>query len=308
MRRRANPARDGAALFDPTSPLTATGNLGRRAAVSRAIDSGSTAAAVVAVGLLGIVVYGVVSRATSVLSLDFIIKNPVGLHGGGIANALLGTIVIVAFGAVIALPIGILTGLYLTEFARQSSRTGRALKLGLDLMQGLPTIVVGLFVYGLIVLAEHKQSGFAASVALSIVMLPLMARSAQEVLLLVPNTLREGADALGVARWRTVLTVILPAAAGGIATGAILSIARAAGETAPLLICNSLFNQSTTELNLFGHGVPSIPMLILNVSDQPDPQALNQAWGAASVLLAFILLANIVARTLLARTRRKMGQ
>jgi phosphate transport system permease protein len=102
--------------------------------------------------------------------------------------------------------------------------------------------------------------------------------------------------------------VILPAAAGGIATGAILSIARAAGETAPLLICNSLFNQSTTELNLFGHGVPSVPMLILNVSDQPDPQALNQAWGAASVLLAFILLANILARTLLARTRRKMGQ
>jgi phosphate transport system permease protein len=308
MRRRAKLAPDGAPLFDPTSPLTATGNLGRRAAVSRAIDSGSTAAALVAVGLLGIVVYGVVSRATSVLSLDFVITNPVGLHGGGIANALLGTMVIVGFGAVIALPIGILTGLYLTEFAGQNSRTGRALKLGLDLMQGLPTIVVGLFVYGLIVLAQHKQSGFAGSIALSIVMLPLMARSAQEVLLLVPNTLREGADALGVARWRTVLTVILPASAGGIATGAILSIARAAGETAPLLICNSLFNQSTTELNLFGHGVPSIPMLILNVSDQPDPQALNQAWGAASVLLAFILLANILARTLLARTRRKMGQ
>ena len=120
----------------------------------------------------------------------------------------------VAFGAVIAIPIGVLTGLYLTEFAGRSSRTGRVLTLALDIMQGIPTIVAGLFVYGLIVAVQHRESGWAGSVALAIVMLPLIARSSQEVLLLVPGSLREAADALGVARWRTVLTVILPSAGG----------------------------------------------------------------------------------------------
>jgi phosphate transport system permease protein len=180
------------------------------------------------------------------------------------------------------------------------------LKLGLDLMQGIPTIVVGLVIYGLIVLPLHQQSGFAAAVALAIVMLPLMARSSQEVLLLVPGTLREAADALGVSRWRTVLTVILPAATGGIATGAILAIARGAGETAPVLICDAGFNTQTTSLNPF-HGVPNVPMYILTIADQAVPDAFAHAWGAAFVLLVIILLANVVARTLLARSRTKMG-
>jgi phosphate transport system permease protein len=251
------------------------------------------------------VVYGVVSRGASVLSLDFLINNPVGLAGGGIANALLGTILIVALGAVIAIPIGVLTGLYLTEFAGPRSRLGSGLKLVLDLMQGLPTIVIGLFIYGLIVLPTSKESGFAGSLALAIVMLPLIARASQEVLLLVPNALREAADALGVSRWRTVLGVILPSAMGGIATGVILSIARAAGETAPLLFADGIFNPGTTELNLFGHGVPNIPMLILSTSDLAFPQALARAWGAAFVLLVAILLANIGARVLLRRSRAR---
>ena len=294
-------------LFDPTAPLTTTGNLRRRAIISRLVDTGSTAAALFAVGMLGVVVYGVISRGAPALSLDFIIKNPVGLASGGIANSLLGTLVIVAFAAVIAIPLGILTGLYLTEFGAAGSRLGQLLKLGLDLMQGLPTIVVGLFVYGLIVVPSHRQQGWAASVALAIVMLPLVARASQEVLLLVPSTLREAADALGVARWRTVVSVILPAATGGILTGAILATARAAGETAPLLVVNSIFNPATTQLNPFGKGVPSVPMLILNTSDLAVPQAFVRAWGAAFVLLVFILLANIGARVLLARSRAKMG-
>jgi phosphate transport system permease protein len=296
-----------APLFDPTAPLVASGNLRRRAAVSRMVDGGSVIAAVIAIAVLAILVIGVVGKAAPVLSFSFIFQNPQGLVGGGIANALLGTLIVVALGAVIALPIGILTGLYLTEFGGARSRAGRLLKLGLDLMQGLPTIVVGLFVYGLIVLSEHKETGFAGSVALAIVMLPLMARSSQEVLLLVPNSLREAADSLGVSRWRTVLTVILPAASGGIATGAILSIARAAGETAPLLITNSLFNTATTQLNPFGHGVPSIPMFILNTYDLAVQGTFTRIWGAAAVLLGFILLLNILARVLLARSRRKMA-
>ena len=205
--------------FDPTAPLTPSGNLRRRAAVSRLVQISATAAAVFAVAVLVIVCYGVASRGASALSFGFVIHNPSGLAGGGIFNSLLGTLEIVAFGALIALPIGILTGLYLTEFAGPRSRTASALRLALDVMAGLPTIIVGLFVYGLIVIPQHRQSGFAGGIALAIVMLPLMARSSQEVLLLVPASLREAADALGVNRWRAVVSVILPAAFGGILTG-----------------------------------------------------------------------------------------
>jgi phosphate transport system permease protein len=294
-------------LFDPTAPLTPSGNLRRRGVVDRIVRVVATAAAVAAVAVLGIIVAGVVVHGASALSLGFVVHNSQGLAGGGIANMLLGTLEIVAAAAVIAVPIGILTGLYLTEFAGARSRTGRILKLALDMMQGLPTIVVGLFVYGLIVIPLHRESGFAGAVALSIVMLPLMARASQEVLLLVPGSLREAADALGVSRWRTVLTVILPAAVGGLVTGAILAIARAAGETAPLLICDSLFNQTATSFNLFG-GVPSVPMFIYESYDLPLASAVDRVWAAALVLMIFILIANIGARVILARSRAKMGR
>jgi phosphate transport system permease protein len=299
-------AQTEAAVPDWTGPLTPSGNLRRREAVSRLASGAAVAAAAIAVVMLVIVVYDVVRRGAKVLSFSFLTHNTIGIGGGGIANALLGTAVIVAFAALLATPVGILMGLYLTEFAGASSRWGRGLKLALDLLQGLPTIVVGLFIYGLIVLAEHKQTGFAGSVALAIVMLPLIARSSQEMLELVPGTLRDAADALGVSRWRTVVGVILPAAAGGITTGAILAIARAAGETAPLLICNSLYDASATQLNIFGHGVPSIPMYIFQEIDSPDPEAINHIWAASFALLTLILLANIGARVLVARSRRKL--
>jgi phosphate transport system permease protein len=294
-------------LFDPTAPLTPSGNLRRRAVVDRIVQVIATAAALAAVAVLVIVVYDVASHGASALSLGFVVHNSQGLAEGGIAQSLLGTLEIAAAGAVIAVPLGILTGLYLTEFAGARSRTARILKLALDMMQGLPTIVVGLFVYGLIVIPLHQESGFAGAIALSIVMLPLVARASQEVLLLVPGSLRDAADALGVNRWRTVLTVILPAAIGGIVTGAILAVARAAGETAPLLICDSIFNPNATSFNLF-HGVPSVPMFILQSFDLPLAGVVARTWAAALVLMIFILLANIGARVVLARSRAKMGQ
>jgi phosphate transport system permease protein len=294
-------------LFDPTAPLTASGNLRRRMVVNTVVRVTATAAALAAVAILAIIVYDVIVRGASSLSLDFVVQTPQGLAGGGIFNFLAGTFLVVALGAVIALPLGILTGLYLTEFAGPRSRVASLLKLTLDVMQGLPTIVVALFVYGLLVIPEKRESGLAASLALAIIMLPLMARASQEVLLLVPNTLREAADALGVNRWRTVLTVILPAAIGGIATGAILAIARAAGETAPVLILDSLYGQTSTTFNIF-HGVPTVPMLIYSSVDLPIPQAVARAWGASLVLMALILLANIAARVMLARSRAKMGK
>jgi phosphate transport system permease protein len=292
-------------LFDPAAPLTASGNLRRRGAVSRAFEAAATGAALIAVAMLLIVVIGVVVHGAPALSFGFVTQNPSGLTSGGILNYLLGTFVIVAFGVVLALPIGVLTGLYLTEFARPGSYIGRSLTLALDLLQGVPTIIVGLFIYGLIVVPFRHQSGWAGSVALAIIMLPLIARSSQEVLLLVPNSLREAADALGVSRWRTVRGVILPSAIGGIVTGAILATARAAGETAPLLILDSLYDPNSTTLNIFGHGVPNVPMLILTTSDLALPDAFTRAWGAAFVLLVLILLANILARVVLARSRKK---
>ena len=197
-----------------------------------------------------------------------------------------------------------LTALYLTEYAEPSSRSARALRTALDLLQGVPTIVVGLFVFGLMVVG-HGESGFAGSVALSIVMLPLIARSSQEVLLLVPGTLREAADALGVERWRAILTVVLPAAAGGIVTGAILAVARAAGETAPLLLVDSLFNPNTHAAGDLRPRRSQHPGADLHgVQPRRSPRRLARAWGAAFVLLGLILIANIGARLMLARYRR----
>ena len=291
--------------FDPAAPLTASGNLRRRGAVSRLFEGAATGAALIAVAMLLIVVIGVVVHGARALSFGFVTHNPTGLTSGGIVNYLLGTFVIVAFGAVLALPIGVLTGLYMTEFASRRSFIGRSLTLALDLLQGIPTIIIGLFIYGLIVVPFRHQSGWAASVALAIIMLPLIARASQEVLLLVPHSLREAADALGVSRWRTVRGVILPTALGGIVTGAILATARAAGETAPLLILDSLYDPNSTQLNIFGHGVPNVPMLILQTSDLALPDAFTRAWGAAFVLLVLILFANVLARVVLARCRKK---
>ena len=295
------------AIVDPTAPLTPSGNLRRRLLVSQLVSGASVMASFVAVAVLVLVTYDVAKQGASALSWGFITKNPVGLAGGGIANAIIGSTLIIIFATLIALPIGVLTGLYLTEYAKPNSRSARALRTALDLLQGVPTIVVGLFVFGLMVVG-HGETGFAGSVALSIIMLPLIARSSQEVLLLVPSTLREAADALGVERWRAVLTVVLPAAAGGIVTGAILAVARAAGETAPLLLVDSLANPTQTQLLVFGHGVPNIPVLIYTASNLGIPEAQARAWGAAFVLLGLILIANIGARLALARYRARLGQ
>ena len=306
MSSLAPPTMRGLGVPDPSLPLTATGNLRRRGVVSRGVEALAAVSAVLAVALFADVVYTLIREGGPAISWNFLTKNSTGFGGGGIANDLIGSAELVLVAALMAIPVGVLTGLYLTEFAGPRSRVGRWLKLSLDLLQGVPTIIVGVVVFGLLVLPEHVESGLAAAVALAIVILPLTARSSQEVLQLVPGSLREAADALGVERWRAVLTVILPAALGGILTGAILSVARAAGETAPLLLVDANFLPNATQLDIFGHGVPSIPMYIYTTYDLPSPQALTSAWGAALVLMVLILVANVVARVLLARSRAKM--
>ncbi len=289
------------ALFDPSAPLVASGNLRRRRAVNRVAEGGATAAAVLAVIVLGILVYSVAQRGLGAISIDFLTKAPplFGGPGGGIAPAIVGTALIVAVATLIAMPVGILVALYMVEFAPR--KVAGPIQLALDMLNGLPSIVVGLFVFGLLVVG-HTQSGFAGSLALAIIMLPLIARSTQEVLQLVPDTMREAADALGISRWRSVVGVILPAAMSGIVTGTVLAIARAAGETAPLIFTTSIFANGTT-FSMFGQAIPNIPVQIFTLSESADPSGYERAWGAALVLLVFILATNILARTLLSRTR-----
>src|SRR3954471_11270125 len=173
----------------------------------------------------------------------------------------------------------------------------------MGVLAGMPMLLIGVFDYALLVIG-HTQSGVAGAVSLAIIMLPLVARATQEVLLLVPGTLREASLALGVRRWRTVVGIILPSSVGGIVTGTVLAVARAAGETAPLLFTSSIFaNSVQTDVT---KALPNIPVLIFTYSEQPDPELHQQAWAAALVLMAFVLLASLAAKALLARSRRKL--
>lgn len=294
-------------LPDPAGPLTASGHLRRRQLVSRLAQAGQTTAALLAVGVLGIVVYSVASRGAGMLSVDFLTKDPPafeGVKGGGIAPAIVGTALIMAVATAVAMPLGILTALYLSEYAGR--RAARAIRLALDLLNGMPTIVIGLFLFGLLVVGKH-QSGFAGALALAIVMLPLIARATQEVLALVPRGLREAADALGVSHWRTVRGVVIPSALGGILTATVLAVARAAGETAPLIFLSSIYDNKVST-DLFGQAVPNIPVYIFTASEAADRYGFERAWGAGLVLLGFILITSLGGRMLLSRSRAKLAQ
>jgi phosphate transport system permease protein len=197
----------------------------------------------------------------------------------------------------------VLIAVYVSEFA--SPRIAVVVRTALDILNGVPSIVIGIFVYGLLVV-RFRQNALIASLALAIIMLPLISRSAQEVLELVPSSLREASHALGVPRWRTVLQVVLPTTLGGIATGATLAVARAAGETAPIIFTSTLFT-NTTSLDP-RHPVNSIPFMIFFNSESPDPHLHQQAWAGALLLIGFVLTTSLTARYLLHRGARKLRQ
>jgi phosphate transport system permease protein len=280
------------------------GGLRRRKRVNRAIEISSTVAALLAVAVLLIVVGSVFLKGLGALNIHFLTTPTVlfGETGGGISNALIGTGIVVAIAAAIAIPIGLLVAIYTTEFA--PPRIGNPVRFVLDVLNGVPTIVTGIFVYGLIVKPQGQQSAYAAAVALAIVMLPIVARTAQEVLTLVPATLKEAAHALGIAHWRTTLRVTVPTAAGGLVTGALLAVARVAGETAPLLLLCSIFGPGN--LTQPSEALATIPIFIFQSSESPSPTAHTEAWAAALILIAFVLLLNVVARVFYARSRRRM--
>jgi phosphate transport system permease protein len=293
------------AVVDPTGPLTATGNLRRRQFVSRVFEILTVAAAMLAVAVLGILVYYVCKQGIAAISARFFTSTELPSYtgiGGGIGPALLGTIELATIATLIALPIGLLTALYLTQFA--GPRADNALRLMIDLMAGLPTIIIGVFIAALIT-NRFGQSALAGGVALSIVMLPLISRASLEALSRVPATLIDAADALGVARWRTITGVILPTASNGIVTATILAVARAAGETAPILFTCSLYTQGFS-INP-RQPVASIPVEIFTLLESGYPASIQKAWGAAFTLMFVILAANIGARVWLRRSERKRG-
>lgn len=286
--------------FDPASPLVASGNLRRRMIISTFARSIATFGAFLAVAILGIVLYAVISRGIGAINWNFITGTP---QTGGIGPSLVGTMIIVVIATAMAAPVGVLTALYTTEFA--GDKVSGMVRMALDMMNGLPTIIVGIFIYGLIV-AGHHQSGLAAALALAVIMLPMIARTTQEALALVPGTLREGAEALGVGRWRVIMGVLLPTVGGAILTATVLAAARVAGETAPQILVN-LVSPNTFVLNPFAdHAMPSVPVTIYQLSEAADPTGFQRAWGAALCLLTMILIANIVARTLHGRSMKKI--
>lgn len=292
--------RDTAQAFDPTQPLVGTGNLRRRHAVSRVIQGLAVAAAVAAVAVLVIVIGGVVAHGAKAINWEFITQPA----PKGVAPNLVGTAVIVGVATLMAAPIGILIALFLSEYAGRRS-TG-PVQLVMDVMNGLPSIIVAVFVYALLIEGVGgKQAGWKASVALSIIMVPLIARGTQEVLRLVPGHQREAADALGVARWRSVLSIILPAALPGIVTATLLSVARAAGETAPVLLLSSFAKGDAFQLNPL-HEVPNVPVRIFQLSEEANPEGFTEAWGLSLILISIILVLGLGSRALLNRSKRKM--
>lgn len=278
----------------------------RRRIVNRTMEGLAILAAFAAVGMLVILVWSVARRGASALDLNFLTKIPIPFsftnEPSGIANAIVGSAILVAIATMMALPVGVLTAVFLTEFAPK--RVANAITLTLDVLNGVPAVVIGIFVFALVVIGRG-QSGFAGSFALAILMLPMIARATQEVLLLVPQTHREAALALGATKSRTTLRVVLPMTIGGIVTGSTLAVARVAGETAPLLFTSSL---AGTALETDPKSaLASIPVTIFQYSESPDPADQARAWAAALVLILFVLLSGIAARSLAARSRARLA-
>jgi phosphate transport system permease protein len=264
------------------------------------------AATGVALVPLVLIVYYLLSKGLGSWSLSFFTTDPTGntffasSSIGGIKSAILGTIEIVALASVLAVPLGLGVAVWLVEYGR-NSRFAHTVRFFVDVLTGVPSIMFGLFVYiALIVGTGTSYAGYKGSFALALLMLPVVTRSAEVVLLLVPGSLRESALALGAPRWRVILRIVLPTALPGLVTGVLLAIARAAGETAPLLFTAGATLKTNFELNGF---MNSLPMQIYTDVTSPTTSVVNRAWGAALTLVVMILLLNLLARALARRSR-----
>ena len=250
---------------------------------------------------LGLVLFFVMGRGAQALSVAFFthMPRPVGEPGGGMANAIVGSLMIAGFGALLAVPIGVMSGVYMSEYA--GTRLAALIRFAADTLNGVPSIVIGVFVYGVAVLPFKQFSALAGGLALGIMMIPIIARTTEELLLLVPGTMREGALALGATQARAVFTVVLPAALPGIVTGIVLALARIAGETAPLLFTS--FNNRFFTTNP-AQPISSLTVQVFAYAISPYEDWHRQAWAGALVLVTIVLLCSLLARF---ATRRLEG-
>ena len=273
-------------------------NQTRRKAVSGLVVGFCAASVVLALIPLGFILTYVIRNGLPALSLGFFTQmpKPVGEPGGGMANAIAGTLILVGLAALVAVPIGIVSGIYVSEFRR--TRLASAVRFSADILNGVPSIVIGLFAYTAAVLPFRRFSALAGGLALGIMMIPIIVRTTEELLNLVPGALRDGALALGASRARAVFTVILPAALPGILTGVLVALARIAGETAPLLF--TAFNNRFWSTRL-DQPIASLTVQVYTYAISPYDDWHRQAWAGATVLIGAILLFSLLAR---ATTRR----
>jgi phosphate transport system permease protein len=254
--------------------------------------------ALVAVSILFLILGYLIYNGGRSLDWNFFTKlpKPPGENGGGMANAIVGSLEIILLATLIGLPVGFMAGIYLSEFG---GRTFAFLvRYMADLLNGVPSIVIGIFAWTVVVVTQHHFSALAGGLALAVILIPITARSTEQFMSSVPQTLREGALALGASKWRTIATVVVPAAYRGIATGMILGVARISGETAPLLF-TSLNNQFWS--GGLSQPTASLPMMVYTHALAPYDDWHRQAWAAGLVLLLGVLLANIAARVILSR-------
>ena len=277
---------------------------GWRRFLSQAIVVLCGAAVLIALVPLVLILFYVVSKGASSLSLAFFTEmpKPVGEAGGGMANAIVGSLMVVGLGAVFAIPIGVMSGVYASEYA--GSRFAALARFAADTLNGVPSIVIGVFVYGIAVLPFRRFSALAGGIALGIMMIPLIMRTTEELLRLVPSALREGALALGATRARAVFTVVVPAALPGIMTGILLALARIAGETAPLLF--TAFNNRFFSTDV-AQPISTLTVQVYTYAISPYEDWHRQAWAAALVLVAFVLACSLLARLVTARIQRVGG-
>jgi len=292
----------GPGTLDPYDITVRSNGLKRRRIIEKVFGVLSLLAALLACGILAIVLGTLIYKGFSQLNLDFFTK-PRPLYGenGGVADALIGSAIIVAMAMLMAIPVAVLVAIYMSEYARP--RVSRSLRVILDVLNGVPAIVVGVFVFGLLVVGNGQSAVFGAF-ALAVLMLPMVARSTQEILEVVPRSLREASLALGVTKWRTTWNIILPTAIGGILTGVVISVARVAGETAPLLFTSSIAaNAISFDIH---QALPTLPVTIYADSESADPGEQAAAWAAALVLIGFVLVMNILAKLFARRKRRSL--
>jgi phosphate transport system permease protein len=289
------------AMAQPAPSAIRARNRRRRKAVDLMATGGMVAAGIGVIAPLVIILLFLFVKGLPALQLSLFTDNPgpTGQAGGGVKNSIAGSAVLLALALTIGLPAALATGIYLAEYGR--GRLGFVIRFLVDVLAGVPSITIGIFVYTAVVLRMGHYSAFAGGIALALIMLPIVSRVTEEMLLLVPQMTREASYALGVPKWRTIVTIILPAAASGIMTGIVLASARVAGEAAPLLFTALGNNFYSTGV---GRPIDALPLRIFTYATGPFTYQHEQAWAGSFILVMMVLILSVSARLLLQRRGR----